>query len=94
MSGARPAALADVLRNDVVPLYYDRDRDGVPREWIARMKRGMRTLGWRFSAHRMVMDYVTKAYIPAAGARAAARSAGSSRAASRPNVATQRRDPT
>jgi starch phosphorylase len=60
-------ALADVLRNDVVPLYYDRDRDGLPREWIARMKRGMRTLGWRFSAHRMVMDYVTKAYIPAAG---------------------------
>jgi glucan phosphorylase len=50
-----------------VPLYYDRDRDGLPREWIARMKRGIRTLGWRFSAERMVMDYVLKAYIPAAG---------------------------
>jgi starch phosphorylase len=45
--------------------YYDRDRDGLPREWIARMKRAIRTLGWRFSAHRMVMDYVTKSYIPA-----------------------------
>ncbi len=35
--------------------------------WIARMKRAIRTLGWRFSADRMVMDYVLKAYIPAAG---------------------------
>jgi starch phosphorylase len=31
------------------------------------MKRAIRTLGWRFSAERMVMDYVLKAYIPAAG---------------------------
>jgi len=56
-----------VLRDEVVPLYYDRDRDGLPREWIACVKRGIRTLGWRFSADRMVMDYVLKAYIPAAG---------------------------
>ena len=60
-------ALASVLRSSVVPLYYDRDRDGLPREWIARIKRAIRTLGWRFSAERMVMDYVLKAYIPAAG---------------------------
>ncbi len=45
----------------------NRDRDGLPREWIARMKQAIRTLGWRFSADRMVMDYVLKAYIPAAG---------------------------
>ena len=32
-------AAVDVLRDEVVPLYYDRDRDGLPREWIARMKR-------------------------------------------------------
>ncbi|HEX5111123.1 MAG TPA: alpha-glucan family phosphorylase [Vicinamibacterales bacterium] len=60
-------ALASVLRNEVVRLYYDRDRDGLPREWIARMKRAIRTLGGRFSADRMVMDYVLKCYIPAAG---------------------------
>jgi starch phosphorylase len=60
-------ALAAVLRDEVVPMYYERDRDGLPREWIARMKRAIRTLGWRFSAHRMVMDYVTMSYIPAAG---------------------------
>jgi glycogen phosphorylase len=60
-------ALAAVLRDEVVPMYYERDTDGLPREWIARMKRAIRTLGWRFSAHRMVMDYVIKSYIPAAG---------------------------
>jgi starch phosphorylase len=60
-------ALATTLSEAVVPMYYDRDRDGLPREWIARMKRAIRTLGWRFSAQRMVMDYVQKSYIPAAG---------------------------
>ncbi len=56
-----------VLKDVVIPLYYQRDRDGLPRNWIKRMKRTIRTLGWRFSAERMVMDYVTKCYIPAAG---------------------------
>ena len=60
-------ALAKVLRDEVIPLYYNRDRDGLPRHWIARMKRAIRTLGWRFSADRMVMDYVLNSYIPAAG---------------------------
>jgi starch phosphorylase len=60
-------AILRVLRDEVIPLYYRRDRDGLPREWIARMKRAIRTLGWRFSADRMVMDYVLKAYVPAAG---------------------------
>jgi starch phosphorylase len=60
-------ALLETLQKDVIPLYYDRDADGLPRAWIARMKRAIRTLGWRFSADRMVMDYVMKAYIPAAG---------------------------
>ena len=60
-------ALVRVLREQVIPMYYARDRDGLPREWIARMKRAIHSLGWRFSADRMVMDYVTNAYIPAAG---------------------------
>jgi starch phosphorylase len=61
------ASLLEVVRNEVVPLYYDRDRDGVPRGWVSRMKRAMRTLGWRFSSDRMVRDYVLQSYIPAAG---------------------------
>ena len=60
-------ALLKVLAEEVIPLYYDRDRDGLPCGWVARMKRAIRTLGWRFSAHRMVRDYVVTSYIPAAG---------------------------
>jgi starch phosphorylase len=55
------------LREQVIPLFYQRDRDGLPRGWIKRMKRTIRTLGWRFNANRMVMDYTQKCYIPAAG---------------------------
>ena len=59
--------LMRVLREEVIPLYYQRDRDGLPRGWIKRMKRTIRTLGWRFNADRMVMDYTLNCYIPAAG---------------------------
>jgi len=59
--------LLRVLREEVIPLYYHRDRDGLPRGWIKRMKRTIRTLGWRFNADRMVMDYALKCYVPAAG---------------------------
>ncbi|MFN7934648.1 MAG: alpha-glucan family phosphorylase [Bryobacteraceae bacterium] len=55
------------LRDEVIPLYYQRDHDGLPRGWIKRMKRTIRTLGWRFNADRMVMDYTRKCYVPAAG---------------------------
>jgi starch phosphorylase len=56
-----------VLREEVIPLYYQRDHDGLPRGWIKRMKRTIRTLGWRFNADRMVRDYTLQCYIPAAG---------------------------
>ena len=59
--------LLRTLRDEVIPLYYQRDRDGLPRGWIKRMKRTIRTLGWRFNADRMVMDYTLKCYVPAAG---------------------------
>jgi starch phosphorylase len=60
-------ALIETLTNQVVPLYYNRDSTGLPREWIARQKNAFRTLGWRFNADRMVMDYVRRSYLPAAG---------------------------
>jgi starch phosphorylase len=56
-----------VLKDELIPLFYQRDRDGLPRGWIKRMKRTIRTLGWRFNADRMVMDYTLKCYVPAAG---------------------------
>lgn len=60
-------SLYDVLERQVVPLFYDVDASGVPRRWVGRMKRAMMTLAWRFSADRMVADYVQACYLPAAG---------------------------
>jgi starch phosphorylase len=59
-------SLFRLLEEQIVPMYYERDRDGVPRRWISRIKRSMRTLAWRFNADRMVMDYVRNCYLPAA----------------------------
>ncbi len=59
--------LMRVMCDEVIPLYYHRDRDGLPGGWIKRMKRTIRTLGWRFNADRMVMDYTLQCYVPAAG---------------------------
>jgi len=59
-------ALFRVLEEEVVPCYYDRDAAGVPRAWVKRVKRSIRTLAWRFNSDRMVMDYVRHCYLPAA----------------------------
>jgi starch phosphorylase len=59
--------LYEALEEEVVPLYYDRDKDGLPRAWINRMCNSISTLAWRFSSHRMVMDYARVAYVPASG---------------------------
>ncbi len=60
-------ALQKVLQDEVIPLFYDRDADGLPREWIKMMMNSISSLAWRFSAHRMVMDYARACYVPAAG---------------------------
>ncbi|MGA1870609.1 MAG: hypothetical protein ACMUJM_18905 [bacterium] len=55
------------LEEEVIPLYYSRDTKNIPREWIAKVKQAMRTLGWKYSSDRMVMDYATHCYKPVAG---------------------------
>lgn len=60
-------SLYQVLEEQVIPLYYDRDIDGLPRQWIKRMMNSISSLAWRFSADRMVADYVSHAYLPASG---------------------------
>jgi starch phosphorylase len=60
-------ALYKVLEEEVIPTFYDRDADGLPREWIRMMKNSISSLAWRFSSHRMVMDYARACYVPAAG---------------------------
>ena len=60
-------ALYEVLENEVIPTYYKRDIDGLPPDWIQMMMNSISSLAWRFSAHRMVMDYTQTMYVPAAG---------------------------
>ena len=60
-------ALYDVLENELIPMYYTWDQDGLPMAWIQQMMNSIATLGWRFSSDRMVMDYTRSCYIPAAG---------------------------
>ena len=68
INDARDAAsMYDVLEKEVIPLFYTRDIDGLPRKWIQWMKNSIATLAWRFSAHRMVADYTRSGYVPAAG---------------------------
>ncbi len=55
-------ALYDLLEQDVLPAFYNRDADGLPRGWIDRMRRAMKTLPYPFSAGRMVIDYVEQIY--------------------------------
>lgn len=57
-------ALYDLLEQDVLPLFYDRDADGLPRRWIAKMKDAIRLNCPRFNTARMVGDYATHAYFP------------------------------
>ncbi|MCH7728804.1 MAG: alpha-glucan family phosphorylase [Planctomycetes bacterium] len=59
--------LYQVLEQTVIPTFYNRDVDGLPQEWIKRMMNSISTLAWRFSSHRMVMDYTRTCYVPAAG---------------------------
>jgi glycogen phosphorylase len=73
-------ALYDILEKQIVPLFYKRTVDNIPREWIARMKSCMRRLAPVFNTNRMVRDYAEKFYIPAATRGAALAADGSARA--------------
>ncbi|MGH7208401.1 MAG: alpha-glucan family phosphorylase, partial [Nitrospiraceae bacterium] len=55
-----------LLEQEVVPLYYTRDLDGVPRGWIQIVKNAIRTIAPRFCARRMVKEYMELLYAPAA----------------------------
>jgi starch phosphorylase len=72
-------ALYAVLENEVVPLFYDRGGDGVPHGWMRMEKRALRTIPWRFSAERMVTEYVRYCYLPAIGGITASFASGAPR---------------
>ncbi|MGC9326327.1 MAG: alpha-glucan family phosphorylase [Candidatus Hinthialibacter sp.] len=58
-------ALYDVLEREVIPLFYNRDSTGLPREWIKKMKSSMCKLGRMFNSHRMIEEYTERLYLAA-----------------------------
>jgi len=56
--------LYHLLESEVVPTYYERDDQGLPRSWISMMKASMVTGLSQFTTHRMLIDYAEKAYLP------------------------------
>ena len=65
---ADAARLYDVLEREIVPAFYTRDATGIPTRWLERIRTSMAQLAPRFSANRMVREYVTNTYVPAAHA--------------------------
>lgn len=57
-------ALYELLEREVVPAFYDRGRDGIPRRWVDRMKLSLRTLCPEFTMHRQVKEYTERFYMP------------------------------
>ena len=55
----------DVIENEIRELYYAKDKNGLPKRWIAMMKRSMHDVGKDFNIHRMLDDYCNKFYLPA-----------------------------
>ncbi|MEO1128569.1 MAG: alpha-glucan family phosphorylase [Planctomycetota bacterium] len=58
-------SIYSTLEREIVPMFYERGRDGVPRKWVRRMAESMKTVCCEFSSHRMVAEYVEGSYLPA-----------------------------
>jgi starch phosphorylase len=59
-------SLYDILENQIIPLYYqERSSDGLPGDWIGKMKESMRTISPQFSVQRMLKEYIEQLYMPA-----------------------------
>ncbi len=58
--------LYQLLENEIVPMYYDRDKKGLPKRWLDMMRNSMASTIWQFSTSRMLQEYVEQLYVPAA----------------------------
>jgi glucan phosphorylase len=58
-------AVYNMLENEVIPLFYTRSADNLPRAWIHRVRKSMRWITPRFNTRRMVMEYAERCYLPA-----------------------------
>ncbi len=52
------------LENKIVPMYYDKDENGISKRWMDYMKNSIMSTGGKYSTSRMVVDYVEKLYMP------------------------------
>lgn len=68
LDAAEADQLYDLLEQEVIPEFYDRDEEGIPRAWVARMRASMARLTPLFSADRAVREYTELHYLPAAAA--------------------------
>ncbi|MBI3747592.1 MAG: alpha-glucan family phosphorylase [Chloroflexi bacterium] len=59
--------LYQLLDEQIIPSYYERDASGMPLRWVAVMRRAMATALWRFSTTRMLHEYTERLYLPASG---------------------------
>jgi starch phosphorylase len=59
-------AIYDLLEEEIVPLFYNRSSDGLPRGWIKMMKRSIATICPVFNTNRMVQEYLERSYVPSA----------------------------
>jgi len=59
--------LFTLLEQQVVPEFYDRDVEGIPRKWVSRIRASLAQLTPRFSSNRMLAEYLDRLYLPAAG---------------------------
>ncbi|MDV2991061.1 MAG: Glycogen phosphorylase [Chroococcidiopsis sp. SAG 2025] len=57
-------SLYKLLEEEIAPLYYDRDNNGIPHRWIQMMKASIKTNAPLFNTDRMIADYVTRIYAP------------------------------
>ena len=57
--------LLDLIENEAIPAYFERDEGGIPRTWLQMSKESMKSSIPRFCAQRMLVDYVEKLYVPA-----------------------------
>lgn len=73
-------ALLDLLEREVVPLFYERGVDGLPRLWIERMQKSIAKLNSVFNTHRMVREYTERYYLPAARRSSDLQAGGAQRA--------------
>jgi starch phosphorylase len=69
MDAADANALYRLLEEQIVPAYYERDEQDVPRRWVGIVKEAIRTVSPRFCTRRMVKEYVERMYEPAMGMR-------------------------